>query len=151
MTDRDMTNRTSTTRRDLRFAGTIAAGLCAGVLGVGAIAVPLVGWNDWPQALTAADDGSIIFTDADADARGDAGDRRARYSPRTTVSGPSGAVALVTSPGLAAAATGTTGESGTSGQAGTDGSAAPAAGGPSGSAESRRSRAALRSVGRGAK
>ena len=52
MTDRDISSRSSTTGRDLKFAGTIAAALCAGVLGVGAIAVPLVGWNDWPQALS---------------------------------------------------------------------------------------------------
>jgi len=37
---------------DLRFAGTIAAGLVAGTLGLGALATPLVGWKDWPSALT---------------------------------------------------------------------------------------------------
>ena len=37
---------------DLRFAGTIATGLVAGTLGLGAIALPLVGWKDWPQGLT---------------------------------------------------------------------------------------------------
>ena len=37
---------------DLRFAGTIAAGLVAGTLGLGAVALPLVGWKDWPQGLT---------------------------------------------------------------------------------------------------
>src|SRR4051794_40267655 len=36
---------------DLRFAGTIAAGLVAGTLGLGALAAPLVGWRDWPAAL----------------------------------------------------------------------------------------------------
>ena len=36
---------------DLRFAGTIATGLVAGTLGLGALAAPLVGWKDWPQAL----------------------------------------------------------------------------------------------------
>src|SRR5690349_13412008 len=36
---------------DLRFAGTIAAGLVAGTLGLGALAAPLVGWKDWPSAL----------------------------------------------------------------------------------------------------
>src|SRR5919109_2742818 len=37
--------------RDLRFAGTVAAGLVAGVLGVGALSAPLLGWTDWPAAL----------------------------------------------------------------------------------------------------
>src|SRR4051812_10182422 len=37
---------------DLRFAGTIATGLVAGTLGLGALAAPLVGWRDWPAALT---------------------------------------------------------------------------------------------------
>src|SRR4051812_18725601 len=37
---------------DLRFAGTVAAGLVAGTLGLGALAAPLVGWKDWPSALT---------------------------------------------------------------------------------------------------
>src|SRR4051794_23053985 len=36
---------------DLRFAGTIAAGLVAGTLGLGALAAPLVGWKDWPSGL----------------------------------------------------------------------------------------------------
>src|SRR3954454_12468984 len=36
---------------DLRFAGTITAGLVAGTLGLGALAAPLVGWKDWPAAL----------------------------------------------------------------------------------------------------
>ena len=37
--------------RDLRFAGTVAAGLVAGVLGVGALSAPLLGWTEWPDAL----------------------------------------------------------------------------------------------------
>src|SRR3954447_4988850 len=37
---------------DLRFAGTIAVGLVAGTLGLGALAAPLVGWRDWPSGLT---------------------------------------------------------------------------------------------------
>src|SRR5829696_2986945 len=36
---------------DLRFAGTIATGLVAGTLGLGALAAPLVGWKDWPSGL----------------------------------------------------------------------------------------------------
>ena len=41
---------------DLRFAGTIAAGLVAGTLGLGALAAPLVGWKDWPAGADAAGD-----------------------------------------------------------------------------------------------
>ena len=37
--------------RDLRFAGTVAAGLVAGVLGVGALSAPLLGWSEWPDTL----------------------------------------------------------------------------------------------------
>jgi hypothetical protein len=37
---------------DLRFAGTVATGLVAGTLGLGALAAPLVGWRDWPAGLT---------------------------------------------------------------------------------------------------
>src|SRR4051812_23309632 len=40
---------------DLRFAGTVATGLVAGTLGLGALAAPLVGWRDWPSGLTASD------------------------------------------------------------------------------------------------
>src|SRR3954470_21435550 len=36
--------------KDLRFAGTIAAGCIAGVLGVGALTAPLLGWTSWPSA-----------------------------------------------------------------------------------------------------
>src|SRR3954465_7233288 len=36
--------------RDVRFAGTVAAGLVAGVLGVGALTAPLLGWTQWPSA-----------------------------------------------------------------------------------------------------
>src|SRR4051794_6031613 len=37
---------------DLRFAGTVATGLVAGTLGLGALAAPLVGWRDWPAGLS---------------------------------------------------------------------------------------------------
>ena len=36
---------------DLRLAGTVATGLVAGTLGLGALAAPLVGWKDWPSGL----------------------------------------------------------------------------------------------------
>src|SRR5436190_11845552 len=40
---------------DLRFAGTVATGLVAGTLGLGALAAPLVGWRDWPAGLTTSE------------------------------------------------------------------------------------------------
>jgi hypothetical protein len=95
--------------RDLRFAGTVAAGLIAGVLGVGAIAVPLVGWNDWPTALKADSGSSIVVTSPDGrsstpsrDARG-----RTRTPARIGVVGPvavSGTVLATTPGGLLAPA-----------------------------------------------
>src|SRR3954447_19524845 len=63
MTDHTTTSRTRGNRRvmrDLRFAGTVAAGLCAAVLGVGAIAAPLVGWDKLPSALTSGGEGSLV-------------------------------------------------------------------------------------------
>jgi len=39
---------------DLRLAGSVATGLVAGTLGLGALAAPLVGWRDWPSALQSA-------------------------------------------------------------------------------------------------
>src|SRR5690242_14456434 len=93
------TRRSSTTGRDLRFAGTIAAGLVAGILGVGAIAVPLVGWNDWPQALTSSSGDPIkISTATSRTDRRDGGrsdSTPAPNAPRVTVTGPSGALALL--------------------------------------------------------
>src|SRR4051812_6974389 len=46
--------------RDLRFAGTVAAGLVAGVLGVGALSAPLLGWTDWPDKLQPGAGGSPV-------------------------------------------------------------------------------------------
>src|SRR4051794_8387503 len=53
MSDTDTTyaNARPSAMGDLRFAGTIATGLVAGTLGLGALAAPLVGWKDWPSAL----------------------------------------------------------------------------------------------------
>ena len=119
MTDRNTKSGTTTTGRDLRFAGTVAAGLCAGVLGVGAIAVPLVGWNDWPQALTSSNGDPIrLTTVTGGGATGSAG-AKTRYTPRTTISGPTGAIALLTASGAPSspgtAVSGGTGSSGASG------------------------------------
>src|SRR5215210_7308545 len=98
MNNGNTNRRTSTTGRDLRFAGTLAAGLVAGVLGVGAIAVPLVGWNDWPQALsTSSGDAIEISTATDRSGpRRDSGSSGSEgNAPRVTVTGPSGALALL--------------------------------------------------------
>src|SRR5215207_9250996 len=98
MTDSNNSRRTSTTGRDLKFAGTIAAALVAGVLGVGAIAVPLVGWNDWPQALSPSSGDTIRIstaTDRSAAQRDTGNSGSERNTPRVTVTGPSGALALL--------------------------------------------------------
>src|SRR5918996_5327717 len=50
-TNRETTGTRPLALRDLRFAGTVAAGLVAGVLGVGALSAPLLGWTEWPDAL----------------------------------------------------------------------------------------------------
>jgi hypothetical protein len=52
-------SRNTLAMRDLRFASTVAAGLIAGVLGVGALAAPLVGWSDWPASIVTGDEGSL--------------------------------------------------------------------------------------------
>src|SRR6476646_3195406 len=84
--------------RDLRFAGAVAAGLCAGVLGVGAIAAPLVGWNDWPDSLKPRKDGSLVV-DRPADRSPAASRGPTVSSPRVGVVGPVGApVALLGGP-----------------------------------------------------
>src|SRR5919107_2566511 len=92
--DSDMTDQNTSARntrpvvRDLRFAGTVAAGLCAGVLGVGAIAVPLVGWHNWPTALK-ADGGHSLAVEAPAK-RSSTPSRETRA--RAEKSGPAGVV-----------------------------------------------------------
>src|SRR3954471_1834094 len=79
--------------RDLRFAGTVAAGLCAGVLGVGAIAAPLVGWNDWPEALKPGNDGTLVVdrpADRNPSSSSDSPARTGTSAPRIGVVGPVG-------------------------------------------------------------
>ena len=63
-----MTPRTArpTALGDIRFAGTIAAGLVASTLGLGALAAPLVGWKDWPSALTQQASGQPVVLAAAA-------------------------------------------------------------------------------------
>src|SRR5687767_4184780 len=53
--------------RDLRFAGTVAACLVAAVLGVGALAAPLVDWSDWPKGPGPESDGSVRLAEQPAD------------------------------------------------------------------------------------
>jgi len=145
MTDRDNTSRSSTTQRDLRFAGTVAAGLVAGVLGVGAIAVPLFGWNDWPQALSASSGDPITMQAAkerSAPRRDSDASRSVSTTPRPTVTGPTAALALLTATSGSSAGSGTAGTAGTSGDSG-----APAAG--SAPATVRRARSGLESTGKG--
>ena len=62
--------------RDLRFAGTVAAGLVAGVLGVGALSAPLLGWTDWPDQLQPGGGNDTVTMKARA-----APDGRARTAP----------------------------------------------------------------------
>src|SRR4051794_6768228 len=96
MSDTDSTNsmtpRTArpTALGDLRFAGTIAAGLVAGTLGLGALAAPLVGWKDWPSALTQQASGQPVVLAAAATAN--AHNERKPRPPRST---PGGASVLV--------------------------------------------------------
>src|SRR5689334_14535189 len=49
--------------KDLRYSGTVAAGCIAGVLGVGALAAPLLGWTHWPTSgsRTNADGGALAL------------------------------------------------------------------------------------------
>src|SRR5918994_7770001 len=147
MTDPNNSRRT-TTGRDLRFAGTIAAGLVAGVLGFGAIAVPLVGWNKWPAPLSSSSGKPItISTATDRSPERDSdGSTVARPAPRPTISGPTGALALLPATGGSAPAT--TGSGAGTGAAGTgaDGTGTPGGDAPSGA---RRSSSDVRGSGGG--
>src|SRR5688500_19295664 len=81
--------------RDLRFAGTVAAGLVAGVLGVGALSAPLLGWTNWPDSLKPGSENAdpVRIPRAvgpatnggtrDRSGRGDGGGERVRGVPRS--------------------------------------------------------------------
>ena len=78
--------------RDLRFAGTVAAGLVAGVLGVGALSAPLLGWSEWPDALQfrGGDDGPVrMAAPTDRTAIANRGSER---SGGRSINGPTGPV-----------------------------------------------------------
>src|SRR3954454_17835852 len=70
---------------DLRFAGTVAAGLVAGTLGLGALAAPLVGWKDWPSALTqqATSQPVVLAKAAKPKARDEQTPRKGQPGPRS--------------------------------------------------------------------
>src|SRR5918998_3729355 len=80
--------------RDLRFAGTVAAGLVAGVLGVGALSAPLLDWNDdWPDASDRGGQDDPLTLRAGEDAR----DKRER-SGRSNGGGAGDSVVTIPGP-----------------------------------------------------
>ncbi|HET9738065.1 MAG TPA: hypothetical protein VFP78_08080, partial [Solirubrobacteraceae bacterium] len=91
--------------RDLKFAGTVAAGLVAGVLGVGALSAPLLGWNDWPDALQPGGGADTVQMPP--------GERATTPTPRrerprnnaaqnvTTIPGPDGSTLVIAGGGVA--------------------------------------------------
>src|SRR5262245_32328658 len=107
--------------RDLRFASTVAAGLVAGVLGVGALSAPLLGWSDWPRGLEPGSNDEVVRMPAPAE-RTALVDRSTESSPDRSTNGPAGTVlpggAVVVVPGTGVAVsvgTGTAGGGGTVG------------------------------------
>src|SRR5690349_16938373 len=91
--------RATTSGPSLKFAGALAAGLVAGILGVGAIAVPLIGWNEWPQALSPSGGGQVELSAAGRATGERRGSEQAppatANAPRVTVAGPTSALALL--------------------------------------------------------
>src|SRR3954465_11973109 len=83
---------------DLRFAGTIATGLVAGTLGLGALAAPLVGWRDWPSGLQQDETTTVHLAKPEARkaARPAQTPGRAGAVPGTAAQAPGGASALTT-------------------------------------------------------
>ena len=77
--------------RDLRFAGTVAAGLVAGVLGVGALSAPLLGWTKWPDGGQSGDGNAPALRMAEGQVS--TPDRR---SPQRSVGGGNAADSVVT-------------------------------------------------------
>src|SRR3954454_23573143 len=88
---------------DLRFAGTVATGLVAGTLGLGALAAPLVGWKDWPAGLTQQARSGPLKLAKPYEAK--IGNAR---TPRTGQPAPGGAT-ILTSVGLPGGSAGTAG------------------------------------------
>src|SRR5687768_8128037 len=104
--------------RDLRFAGTVAAGLVAGVLGVGALSAPLLGWTKWPDggqsgggnapALRMAE-GQVSTPDRRSPQRSVGGGNAA--DSVVTILGPDGTPIVIADGGATTGATGTPGTS----------------------------------------
>ncbi|MGH2949202.1 MAG: hypothetical protein ACRDPC_23605, partial [Solirubrobacteraceae bacterium] len=105
--------------RDLRFAGTVAAGLVAGVLGIGALSAPILGWSTWPDELRPGRD-QVVRLQAPGE-RQPVADRDSDRSGGRTGAGPApvalavdsdGATTLVAATGTTPAAPASPGESG---------------------------------------
>src|SRR5215211_4361741 len=95
--------------RDLRFAGTVAAGLVAGVLGVGALSAPLLGWTDWPDTLQPGGNQNVVMPPAQQRPTVAQPPRSGANAPAGPSAVPGvGAAALVVAPGV----TGVTGVTG---------------------------------------
>ena len=100
-TNRESTGTRPAALRDLRFAGTVAAGLVAGVLGVGALSAPLLGWTNGPTRSSRARRGR-----PDEAGRASAGRLNTAFLPRgaapsegtITIPGPGGTTLVVPAP-----------------------------------------------------
>src|SRR4051794_2327341 len=96
--------------RDLRFAGTVAAGLVAGVLGVGALSAPLLGWNDWPDKIQPGANSPVTMSSPEQRPAIAQPPRSGSRTPSSaTVPGVGVVTALVTAPTTGTTVTGTTG------------------------------------------
>src|SRR3954447_21605161 len=95
--------------RDLRFAGTVAAGLVAGVLGVGALSAPLLGWTDWPDNLQPGSQPSVQLRSPEQRQTVAQPPRSGSRTPAgpTDIPGVGTVTALVTAPTTGTTSTGT--------------------------------------------
>ncbi|MGZ8647702.1 MAG: hypothetical protein ACXW08_03580, partial [Solirubrobacteraceae bacterium] len=103
--------------RDLKFAGTVAAGLVAGVLGVGALSAPLLGWSTWPERLSQDPKSSVNLATGERSPQIERdASRRGPANPVLVAPGPGGT--LVFLPGGEPATVPTAGGGGTGGGTG---------------------------------
>src|SRR5215212_6161568 len=63
-TNREARRSVRSVGRDLRFAGTVAAGLVAGVLGIGALSAPLLGLDNSPGKVEAGANAPVFMQPA---------------------------------------------------------------------------------------